>query len=71
MGYENLDAHCIPRFIEAIKDNNPELRIGQIVINAAYTGGWRDPDPFHCPDSVLLKGLIQMWEDTYSKNKGK
>lgn len=40
-----------------ISNIHPELRIGQIMVNAAMKGGWQQSDTFYCPDDVLLKGL--------------
>lgn len=38
----------------------PELRIGQIMINAANKGGWSQSDIFYCSDKVILDGLSKL-----------
>lgn len=40
---------------------NPDMRLTQLVSNAASLGGWTGgPDPYHCEDDVLLAGLAQL-----------
>jgi len=46
--------------IEVFLEHNPELRIGQIVVNAALFGGWKQTDIFYCDDITLLRGLLRM-----------
>ena len=41
---------------EAI-NKHPELRLGQLLENAAYFGGWNNTDIFYCADEILVKGL--------------
>ena len=41
---------------EAI-EKHPELRLGQLLENAAHFGGWKNTDIFYCPDEVLVTGL--------------
>ena len=36
---------------------HPELRLGQLLENAAYFGDWKNTDIFYCPDEVLVTGL--------------
>ena len=43
--------------IYSVKEKHPELRICQIISNAARLGGWNDNDTFYCPDDVVVKGL--------------
>lgn len=40
----------------------PNQRIGQLISNACRIGGWKNDDPFYCPDDILLAGLLQMNE---------
>lgn len=40
--------------------NTPQLRIGQLIANAAKAGGWEDTDVFYCPDEVILDGLNKL-----------
>lgn len=44
---------------------NQELRLGQLISDAAKAGGWKDSDIFYCPDEVLLKGLK---ENTFAES---
>ena len=40
----------------------PELRLGQLISNAARAGGWDNDDVFYCPDHILLNGLKKLAE---------
>jgi hypothetical protein len=35
----------------------PELRIGQLLVNAAHKGGWEQDDIFYCDNKTLMDGL--------------
>lgn len=35
----------------------PEMRMCQIITNAAKHAGWTNDDVFYCPDETLIKGL--------------
>ena len=41
----------------------PELRIGQLLVNAAHKGGWNQDDIFYCPDDVIEKGIKLLIEE--------
>ncbi len=47
----------IQKYLKIVNGRCPELRVGQIMIAAARSGGWNNDDIFYCPDDVLLKGL--------------
>lgn len=42
--------------------HHPELRVGQLIVNAARLGGWHSDDVFSCPDDTILFGLAKMSE---------
>lgn len=35
----------------------PQIRLGQLISNAARAGGWENNDVFYCPNEVILNGL--------------
>lgn len=45
-----------------IKQKHPELRVCQILSNAALMAGWRIDDLFYCPDATILKGINSYME---------
>lgn len=47
----------IIRDIFLVQQRHPQLRIGQIISNAARKGGWMTNDIFYCPDETLRLGL--------------
>lgn len=47
----------INMYLSYLRNHYPELRVGQIIVNAASKGGWSQNDIFYCPDNVLLNGL--------------
>ncbi len=47
----------IIRDIFLIRQRHPQLRIGQIIVNAAHMGGWQSDDVFYCPDDSIRLGL--------------
>lgn len=51
---------AILRALRAAWEAQPDLRLGQLVSNAAHVGGWRDPDVFHAEDDVLARGLLAL-----------
>lgn len=53
----------IKEMISCISNCCPELRISQIMVNAAIKGGWNQNDIFYCPDDILLKGLQMIWDE--------
>lgn len=55
--YNGDKSDSIIAMISSVRRKHPELRVAQIVSNAARYGGWDDPDLFYCPDSALIKGL--------------
>lgn len=58
MDYETHEIKAkIREYLGCIYNCYPDLRIGQIIVNAATKGGWTQGDIFYCPDEVLLKGL--------------
>lgn len=53
----------IIELISIISTAYPELRIGQIMMNAATKGGWNQHDIFYCPDEITLKGLQMIYDE--------
>lgn len=49
---------------------NPDLRLTQLVNNAAFAGGWKDNDTFHCEDDVTMAGLVQLAQGDVTGRKG-
>ena len=45
----------------------PELRIGQLFVNAAHKAGWEQDDIFYCPNTTLKKGIIMLIEERENK----
>lgn len=39
---------------------NPDLRLTQLISNAANCGGWNQADPFYCEDEQTRVGLVQL-----------
>lgn len=60
----------ILRTIERIWKKAPDLRLGQLLENVAYTGGWKDKDLFYLEDGELYSYLIK-YEVTHVPNKRK
>lgn len=58
----------IMEYIRYIKVSHPELRVGQILVNAAHKAGWENDDIFYCPDEMLKKGLIEIAQEIVKKN---
>lgn len=57
------DPNRIPRMLQALGAAwmaNPDMRLTQLVNNAAFLGGWKDNDTFHCEDDVTERGLMQL-----------
>lgn len=62
--YENHEVKVqIREYLRCIYNACPELRIGQIMVNAAVKGGWTQGDIFYCSDEILLKGLKILWDE--------
>jgi uncharacterized protein YihD (DUF1040 family) len=57
------DPNRIPEMLQALGlvwMRNPDLRLTQLVSNAASLGGYTgDTDKFYCEDDVTFKGLIE------------
>ena len=47
----------IVKMVFQIKHKHPELRICQILSNAAIKSGWNDNDLFYLSDKMLMDGL--------------
>lgn len=47
----------IAGMLYAINQNNPELRLCQILSIAAKEAGWKDNDLFYLEDKQLIEGL--------------
>lgn len=62
-------AITIMEFVTTVKLYHPELRVGQILSNAAHKGGWKDNDIFYCPDDTLKRGLVMMIEEALKIKK--
>ena len=45
------------KYINLVHSRYPQLRVGQIMENAAKLGGWLDSDLFYCPDATMINGL--------------
>lgn len=61
-------AAVIMEHIGYIKVSYPELRVRQILVNAAHKAGWENDDIFYCPDEVLKKGLIEISQEIVKKS---
>lgn len=47
----------IAMLVYEIRQKHPELRLCQILSNAASKAGWDNSDLFYLPDEKLLEGL--------------
>lgn len=59
------DPSRIDPLLQAIREawmRHPDLRLGQIVQNAAYAGGWPQMDLFYCEDDVIARGMVLLDE---------
>jgi uncharacterized protein YihD (DUF1040 family) len=59
------DPDRIKPFLELLQRTwsaNPDLRIGQLIVNAASLGGWASRDVFYVEDPVVEEGLRHMLE---------
>lgn len=48
------------KLLAEISASNPQLRMCQIIGNAAKLGGWNSDDIFYCSDEILLRGLQKL-----------
>lgn len=59
----------IKLLIQAAREQYPELRLGQLLTDAAKAGGWKNQDIFYCPDDVIADGLKKMLDLHNSKEE--
>lgn len=54
------DPNRIPSMLAAVEAawrRDPDMRLGQLIGNAAWAGGWRTTDLFLIEDDQMLAGL--------------
>jgi hypothetical protein len=59
------DPQRIPRILAKIEElwtRHPDMRLGQLVSNAARLGGWNQNDVFYVEDDKTEKGLDALKE---------
>lgn len=49
--------------LQAVWEETPDMRLGQLIQNAAFRGGWTDNDIFYVEDGTVIKGLTEMTYD--------
>ena len=49
------------------QEDNTDMRMGQLLINAARFGGWSNDDIFHCEDEFFAKGFLEMLKKDIEK----
>lgn len=58
------DPNRIPQVLQLLAAAwvaNPDMRLTQLVSNAAHLGGWSGgSDPYHCEDDKVTAGLVQL-----------
>lgn len=57
-----MDRAHIMGLITFYSISHPELRIGQIISNAAAVGGWKGVDAFYAPDALIYAGITRLLE---------
>jgi len=50
----------IASYLTEVWRRNPDLRLAQLISNAASEVGWENPDTFHLEDDKLEEGLMAM-----------
>lgn len=64
----------IPKMITLMQaiwatEGNTDLRMGQLLINAARLGGWASDDIWNCEDEIFAQGFLEMLKmDTEEAN---
>ncbi len=56
--------------IERVWKLFPDLRLSQLIENAAHAGGWHNPDLFYLEDDKLFACLLK-YEENYVSDKRK
>lgn len=58
--------HRIPVILNLLKEvweQNPDLRLSQLILNAAYRGGWEVNDAFYAEEATIIAGLTLMLKE--------
>ena len=42
------------------QEDNVDMRMGQLLMNAARLGGWSNDDLWNCEDEIFAKGFLMM-----------
>tara|TARA_Y100000310_G_C20444120_1_gene697498 strand:+ start:491 stop:685 length:195 start_codon:yes stop_codon:yes gene_type:complete len=50
----------IASYLTEVWRKNPDLRLAQVISNAASLAGWENPDTFYLEDDKLEEGLTIM-----------
>lgn len=50
------------------QDNMTDMRLGQLIMNAARHGGWASNDVWNCEDEVFAKGFLEMLKGVVDTN---
>ena len=66
-----MDSSLLTALFREITEQPEQIRIGQLISNAARFGGWDSDDLFYCPDSTILKGLDEMCSKRRTKTAAK
>ena len=52
------------------QETNTDMRMGQLLINAARHGGWANDDIWNCEDEIFAAGFIKMLQMDIEEAKG-
>jgi len=42
------------------QEENTDMRVGQLLMNAARLGGWASDDIWNCEDEIFAQGFLKM-----------
>lgn len=51
-------------------EGNTDMRMGQLLINAARHGGWTSDDIWNCEDEIFAAGFLKMLQLDIEEAKG-
>jgi hypothetical protein len=51
-------------------EGNTDMRMGQLLMNAARLGGWAGDDIWNCEDEIFAQGFIKMLQMDIEEAKG-
>lgn len=65
----------IPQMIQLMHtvwavEGNTDMRMGQLLMNAARLGGWANDDPWNCEDEIFAAGFLKMLQSDMEEAKG-